>query len=276
MSSSPIAGLIPGSNVSGNTIMVPYGPQQGGQASLGGSMNPFLPITATGTGTSMPMLPQGAVSTSATSGFPAYSGGYSPSSLLSTGSSGGSSVAPNNPTAGSVPINSIAQGLGLPSTTQGQQQLWDTLSKTYGAGFATAFQNFLASGAGFNQTAVNNLIAAMQPGFTQDQNSLIQAFSQGGNRFSSGAQTGLADLMSQQQLDVGQLETQMYEQSVSDYLDVLMGTGSQSASRIMSQQGGGLSGLMSLISGAGSGLSAAGVGGSSGTLSSIISGLAAA
>ncbi len=46
----------------------------------------------------------------------------------------------------------------------------------------------------------------------------------------------MADLASQQQLQVGELETQMYEQSVSDYISVLMGAAGMDAKRIESQQ----------------------------------------
>lgn len=243
MGSTP--GLIPGANTGGWNVPVPYASQQGGQVSIGGAVNPFL-FTG-GNGTSMPMLPQGAVSTSATSGIPSF---YGASPTTPGGGTG--IVAPaNNPKSGAVGITGTAAGLGLPTTTQGQHQLWDQLSKTYGSGMATTLMNFLASGAGFNQDAVNNLIAALKPGFTTDQQNLLTEFSAGGNRFSSGAQFGLSNLEGQEQLDIGQLETQMYESAVQNYMDILSGTSSADASRIaqQQQQGGGLAGIMQLLTG---------------------------
>jgi hypothetical protein len=251
--SMPAQGLIPGANTGGWNIPVPYGSQQGGQASLGGAVNPFL--ATGGTGGSFASYPQGAVSTSATAGIPAFYGTptSSPNSLTSLT---GIAAQPNNPKSGAVPITNMAASLGDPTTNQGQHQLFDALQKSYGPGMATTLMNFLASGAGFNQDAVNNLIAALQPGFVSDQENLLGQFSAGGNRFSSGAQFGLSNLMGQQQLDVGQLETQMYEQSVNDYLDILTGTSSQIAQKGEQNTGGGLSGLMNLITG-GSGAASA-------------------
>jgi len=108
-------------------------------------------------------------------------------------------------------------------------RMFDSLKKSYGDGPAHAILNFLTSGAGFNQSAINNLFASMQPQIERGTESLMNQFSQTGNRFGSGAQIGLADYLSQVNLNEGQLETQMYEQSVNDYMNVLMGTSNQAA-----------------------------------------------
>jgi hypothetical protein len=103
-------------------------------------------------------------------------------------------------------------------------KLYSGLSKTYGDGPAHAILDFLTSGAGFNQDAINNLFAAMQPQIERGTESLMNQFSTSGNRFGSGAQIGLGDYLSQVNLNEGQLESQMYEQAIQNYLGVLMGT----------------------------------------------------
>ena len=208
-------------------------------------MNPFLPVN-TGTGSNIPTYPQGAVSTSATSGMPATYTGLLPyqsgNGTYSTGVPGGAST-PSVPATslgtsqGAGSVGGVAQSLGFPTNNKGQNNLFKNLQKTYGAGIATTLMNFLSSGAGYNQTAINNLVAGLQPGFNLDQQNLLQNFSAGGNRFSSGAQLGLSNLEGQEQLDVGQLETQMYEQSVQDYINVMMGAAGASSQMQLQVQG---------------------------------------
>jgi len=108
-------------------------------------------------------------------------------------------------------------------------RMFDSLKKSYGDGTAHALMNFLTSGAGFNQDAVNNLIAAMQPQIERGTESLMNQFSATGNRFGSGAQIGLGDYLSQVNLNEGQMETQMYESAISNYINTLTGVGSQVA-----------------------------------------------
>jgi hypothetical protein len=108
-------------------------------------------------------------------------------------------------------------------------ELFNSLRSSYGEGPAHEILNFLTSGAGFNQSAINNLFAAMQPQIERGTESLMNQFSTTGNRFGSGAQIGLGDYLSQVNLNEGQLETSMYEKSIGDYLNVLMGTSAQAA-----------------------------------------------
>lgn len=213
-----LTSLIPGGNSTGSTISMPYGPAGGVPTSSG--QNPLMPQVSSGTSsTAQPY---------ANYNFAANASPYTspttaplPVGNVNTGNN------PNN-----APVNAVASGLGDPSTNQGQHQLWDQLSKTYGSGMATALENFLNQGAGFNQTAINQLLASLQPQFNQNSANLNQQFSSTGNRFSSGAEIGQAALMSGEALDVGQIESQMYEQSVNDYINVLTGTASTDASRI--------------------------------------------
>ena len=119
-----VPGLVPGANVGGWNISVPYAPQQGGQASIGGTVNPFLAIN-TGTSTSLPTYPQGAVSGSATSGFPmpvttsgfgANTGAYPSSPLVPGTTSGAPSTGTLGTGTGSATPGGIP-GLNLGSLT---------------------------------------------------------------------------------------------------------------------------------------------------------------
>jgi len=108
-------------------------------------------------------------------------------------------------------------------------RMFDTLKKSYGDGTAHALMDFLTSGAGFNQDAINNLFASMQPQIERGTESLMNQFSATGNRFGSGAQIGLGDFLSQVNLNEGQIESNMYEQAIQNYLSVLMPTSAQAA-----------------------------------------------
>jgi len=107
--------------------------------------------------------------------------------------------------------------------------LYSSLSKSYGEGPAHALLDFLTGGAGFNQDAISNLFAAMQPQIERGTESLVNQFSATGNRFGSGAQIGLGDYLSQVNLNEGQIETQQYNNAIQNYLGVLMGTSGQAA-----------------------------------------------
>jgi len=259
------AALIPGRNPTGTTTT-------GGNSipAIGSSsgQNPLLPTSN---------VPSGAPATNSydpTSVIPTFganSGAYSPASLLPTSASTGQTG----------PISNYAQaqqsGIGginnMTSTDIGR--LFNSLKGTFGDGTAHAILDFLTSGAGFNQQAVDNLFAALQPGYERAQENLMQQFSTSGNRFGSGAQIGLADLMSQEQLNMGQIETQMYEQSINDYINTLLSVSDKNAQRYASSPGlmGTLSSAIPLISGAAGAASAAGVGGTAGTILDIIAGM---
>lgn len=217
----------PGANFAGWSVPT----NMPGQPS--GGANPFMPLVnpsganpssnnpySSGFGSYAP--PNSGTPRAADSGFPANNNGYGTTNLAGTGNATGTpSSNPDN--IGLSNIQQNATNMGYPSTPQGQKELFTNLEKAYGKGMAGTLMNFLSSGAGFNQSAINNLIAAMQPGFNNAQQNLLQQFSAGGSRFSSGAALGLSNLQSQEQLNIGALESQMYEQSVNNYMDVLMG-----------------------------------------------------
>ncbi len=208
------AGQVP-TNPIGTQIAVP------GSASSSGS-NPLYPATGTSSAAPTSANPM-------TAGFPS-------SGVAVPGSFGANGPGPVSLTgAPAMPATNAGQAAGSAiggmstMSPKDVSRMFDSLKKSYGDGPAHAILNFLTSGAGFNQNAINNLFASMQPQIERGTESLMNQFSQTGNRFGSGAQIGLADYLSQVNLNEGQLETQMYEQSVNDYMNVLMGTSNQAA-----------------------------------------------
>jgi hypothetical protein len=205
------AALLPGRNPTGlDGRTDPLLPARGSTS----GQNPVLPPSniPSGAPASNPYAPGSAVPT-----FGANSGGYSPTSLVpgSTGllpGSGGGTGTGTSP-------GGILSGMSPADL----KRLHDELGNTFGNGVAAALMSFLGGGAGFNQNAINNLFAALQPGIERGTESLMEQFSTSGNRFGSGAQIGLADYLSQVQLNEGQIEAQMYEKSVTDSLNTLMG-----------------------------------------------------
>lgn len=182
--------------------------------------NPILPPTN---------LPSGAPQTNAYAPgsvvppFGANSGGYTPTNLAGPGA--GTGAPP-----GSTGIGGTLAGV----TPGGWNDFLHELDKTYGEGTGSLIGSLFQSGFGFNQDAINNLFAALQPGIERGTESLAEQFSASGNRFGSGAQIGIADYLSQVQLNEGQLETQMYESSVQDMINTLMGVAGGNAKRIAS------------------------------------------
>ena len=210
--SSLVAGMNPtGSNIALENLL--------GGSSTGA--NPLLPnvnLSPTSAGTSNQY--SGAVVPGAPA-FPANTGGGYTSSLnlMPTGQ-----PTTNVGAAAASPIG----GMNLMSSKD-LSRMFDSLKKTYGDGTAHAILDFLTTGAGFNQQSVSNLLASLQPGIQRGTESLMEQFSTLGNRFGSGAQIGLGDYLSQVNLNEGQLVSQMYQQAVQNYMDVLTGTGSQVA-----------------------------------------------
>lgn len=228
----------PALNPTGSQIAVPSGSTQ----------NPFMNTNPTSASNPSNTNPYSA--TTLLSSTPTAAAVPSASTGSSTTSTSGTVQPSGNNT---VPVSSSGQTLGFPTTTQGQQNLYRNLEKTYGSGLASTIMQFLAGGAGYNQQSINNLIASLQPQFNAANENLATQFSAGGSRFSSGAELGQATLSSEEGLDVGSLETQMYEQAVSDYMNVLMGVSGGTASRILqknAQNSSGASGILSDISGA--------------------------
>jgi hypothetical protein len=192
-------------NIPGSTN-APLVPTQNPTSSAPTSVNPFtagVPMTT-------PIVPTFGANTG---------GGYSSSMNLTGGAVPG---APNTNVgqAAASPIGGLSQ-----MSPKDLSRMYDSLKKTYGDGTAHAILDFLTSGAGFNQQAVNNMLASLQPGIERGTESLMEQFSTSGNRFGSGAQIGLGDYLSQVNLNEGQIVSQMYEQAVNNYMNTLLGVG---------------------------------------------------
>ena len=195
--------LVPGRNPTGGPLGSEGTIPQIGSTS---GANPYLPPTN---------LPAGApsgnpYSTTTIPTFGANSGPYTTTNLAGSGPGG------TNPVS------------GVSSTTPRQQgRTLGELQTMYGEGLGSLVYQFLQGGAGFNQDAINNLFAAMQPGINRGEQDLLNQFSTSGNRFGSGAQIGTADYLSQVNLNEGQIESQMYEQAISNYMNMLTGVSTQ-------------------------------------------------
>lgn len=97
------------------------------------------------------------------------------------------------------------------------------LSKIYGKGIGNALSQFLNSGAGFNQGVIQAQMNAAMP---LEQRALAQMsnmFGSNGLASSSTAALAFGDFESQFQANLENMFAQEYQQSVQNYLNVLMG-----------------------------------------------------
>jgi hypothetical protein len=197
MADSVFAGL-PGGNTGGTNTAIP-------------SVTGNAPVPALGTSTTNPLTPSYPTgSASAPMTFPAYgTGGASELSTLETMSPSGYTTAQPN-----VP--------GGP-TQQWYNQLTQAFHKAgYPSAVAGLMAEFLASGAGYNPAAIQGLLNALGPQIASGQANIMEQFGAEGLSSSSPAALGLAGFDSQVTLDEGQIISQMYEQSVSNYMNVLL------------------------------------------------------
>jgi hypothetical protein len=257
--------LLPGRNPTGSTALAADYSIMPGIGSTSGA-NPVMPPLniPSGAPATNPYDPSSVIPT-----FGANAGPYSSTNLAGgiPGPGGAFGSSPGSP------VGSFAN-----LSKSSLQSMARDLTRTYGAGVAQAIMDFLQGGAGFNQSAINNLFAALQPQINRGEQDLLNQFSTSGNRFSSGSQIGIADFLSQVNLNEGQLETQMYEQATQNYMDVLMGVAGANMGRKASSPSfmDKLSGLLPII-GAGAGAaSSAGVGGTAGSILDVIASMGAA
>lgn len=106
----------------------------------------------------------------------------------------------------------------------------------YGHGVGDALQQFLNSGAGFNQNVVNAEMNAAMPLEARGIENIMNAMGGHGLGSSSTAAIGIGDFESQFNAQLQSMFAQQYEQSVDRYLKVLMGT-TQDAKENEAQQG---------------------------------------
>lgn len=217
MSSNPavLTSLQPGANYTGSSVAVPTSPitPGGGTTAIGGGSNPFLPALPSGQ-TAMPM-------TTTAGSMPA-----------NTGTGPGAT----NPTVGALPNFA-------PGSPQANAVYRSLMSQGIPSGIASLITQFLGSGAGYNPDVAKALIAQMQPSIERGREDIVEQFSAMGDRFGSPAAVGIADYGSRVDLNIGELLSSLYEQSVQDYMSVLMGVDKPK------KEGGGILGTLSQILG---------------------------
>jgi len=188
--------------------------------------------------------------------MPAYSSPYSPSGATAA-------LAGLSPSGGGTGAGTFGfTGTDLAKSFQ--------KAGTMPGGLGTAAAQFMQSGAGFNPQVAQALIAAMQPQIAKGQANLMEQFGAQGLAGGSPAALGMGDYLAQTNLDVGQLLSGLYEQSVQNYMQVL-GMGHVNVSQ-QTQQGGGILGALGqLIPGAAGAISQGfGIGGTAGSLLDVI------
>lgn len=97
------------------------------------------------------------------------------------------------------------------------------LDKIYGKGVGNALSQFLSSGAGFNQNVVNAQQNATRPLEARGIENIMNAMGSHGLSNSSTAAIGLGDFETQFNAQLQSIFAQEYQQSVQNYLNVLMG-----------------------------------------------------
>lgn len=226
---------LPGGNPSGSSVGNPINMTgQNPTPGMGGSTNPLVPNFPSGTNS--PGLT-----------FPANTGGMDLNQLLAgLTSMGGGGMAPG------MDVNAVAKGFnhaGFPNAIAGM------------------LASFLQQGAGFNPKAISGIIASLMPQISRGESNIMEQFGAAGLRDSSAAAIGLGDFESSATLDIGQIISQMYEQSVQNYMDVLL-SGRKPTSNTAAGAGsilGGAGSLLQSIPGlAGLGGGAAAAGGAAG------------
>lgn len=198
-----LGSLMPGANISGSSVGVPPSPMSMGQPSIGGGVSPFMPTSATGQ--SMP--PMGQPSAAAPAATPTDTSGLGGANLFNLFGGGPGSGVPGDYGQSFAGLDKALRQTGIPG------------------GIAALLAGFLQSGAGFNPQVAQALINAMGPSIMRGKEDIAEQFSAMGNRFGSPAATGLADYMSQVNLNIGQIFAGMYENAVQNYISVLMGAG---------------------------------------------------
>ena len=254
-----LLGLNPSANLSGGNA-----PQSPAPGNLGGPSNPFLAPFPTGQnvpGITSPYAP----SSPAPGGggqFPFFGsgggvpffgsgGGSAPPPAAGSGggafpaNTGGTSVGPPPSVTG---LSASGAGTGVGSTGLSVSGLAKEIAKGTGIpnSIATLLAQFLLGGAGYSPQVAQALIAQLQPSIERGQEDIMEQFSAMGNRFGSPAAIGLGDYMSQVNLNIGEILSGLYEQSVQNYMNVLMGI-----KKPQQQSGGTLGGLGALLGGIG-------------------------
>lgn len=222
--------VIPGSNIGGTNVAVPT-PASPKTPAIGGGTNPFLPTAPTGSALA-PMSSSINLADIARLSGNWTSNPNNPFLSSTTGKGGGGMpLAARLAIAG--PFGLLFGGGKTPNPGQvNEQGNWVPNQKDfikamkkagYSAGVAGMLYNFIQSGAGFNPAVAEALIAAQQPGVEAGRNDILEQFGSRGLRGGSPAALGLSDYLAGVQLNQGQIWAGLYQQSVQNYMNVLMG-----------------------------------------------------
>jgi hypothetical protein len=157
--------------------------------------------------------------------FSAYGSPTIPGAVPSSGpatSPGANNNYGFNPTTGLPTIGN--PGIGVTSATQGPFPQIDTnaLKKLYGNGVGGALSQFLNSGAGFNSQVIQAQINEAMPIEAQTVGKMMNLFGASGNAYSSTAALGVGNFESQFNAALSGEFAQEYQQSVQNYMDILM------------------------------------------------------
>jgi hypothetical protein len=181
---------------------------------IGGGTNPLVPQFPGGTST--PNI-SSSINLANVPAFPANgTGTAAPGSTDASGAAG-------------LDIFNLSGGRPQPPGGQSMQTFMSNLItgfKNAGIGSAQGalLANFLLNGAGFNPQVAQAMIAAMQPQVNRGEADIMEWLGSNGlSSSSSSAGIGLGDYLSQVQLNEGAIMSNLYEQSVQNYLSVLMG-----------------------------------------------------
>ena len=142
--------------------------------------------------------------------------------------SGAPSLFPANGTSNLDPFTLFGGGnsfSGIPGGNAGLPQITGhDLKDIYGKGIGNALSQFLNSGAGFNSGVVKAEQNAAMPLEARGLEQIANLMGQTGQASSSTAAIGYGDFLSNFNAQLEQMYANQYEQSVQNYLNVLMGT----------------------------------------------------
>jgi hypothetical protein len=161
------------------------------------------------------------------------SGGYIPESSLGStenngflGTTSGSSLFGNG--SGSFNYNTEGANIfGLDPTSSTYQWLSShnsSLTDTYGKDSGSVLGQFVQSGAGFNQEALNQLFDSMAPQEYKQLSTIANQQGTQGTRFSSANDFANADYMAQVNATQTQAEFNEYNQAIQNMMSILMGS----------------------------------------------------
>jgi len=153
-------------------------------------------------------------------------GGGSPGT--STANNGGANGFGTSTTGGSFGQNPTGANIfGMNPNSNGYQWLSSnnsSLTKTYGKDSGSALGQFIQSGAGFNQNALNALFDSMQPQEYAQEATISNQQGDQGTRFSSANDFAQSNYQAQVNSTQTQAEFNQYDQSIQNMMSILMGS----------------------------------------------------